>query len=76
MAERYLLMIPEYILENTRSYDLLKILLPLDYRYGSLKHFANGKVWVGTDNQVHDAPSHNCTTLNRCIMLNVENFEI
>ena len=28
----------------------------LDYRYGSLKHFANGKVWVGTNNQVHDAP--------------------
>ena len=32
-------------------------MLPLDYRYGSLrKHFANGKAWVGTDNQVHDAP--------------------
>ena len=41
-------------------------ILRLDYRYGSLKHF--GKVWVGTDNQVHDAPSHNCTTLNRCML--------
>ena len=31
-------------------------ILPLDYRYGSLKHFVYGKVWVGTANQVHDAP--------------------
>ena len=56
-------------------------ILPLDYRYGSLKHFVNGKVWVGTDNQVHDAPSHNCATLNmhvhvRIIMLKVKNLKI
>ena len=44
--------------------------MPLDYRYGSLKHFANGKVWVGTGNQVHDAPLsqlHN-TEYNRCML--------
>ena len=40
--------------------------LPLDYRYGLLKHFVNRKVWVGTDNQAHDAPSHNCTTIGAC----------
>ena len=33
-----------------------------DIRYG----FVNGKVWVGSDNQAHDAPSHNCTTIGIC----------
>ena len=47
--------------------------LPLDI-YGSLA-FANRKVWVGSDNQVHDAPSHNCMH-DGIIMLKLENFEI
>ena len=52
-------------------------ILPLDYGYGSLVSaaFANGKFWVGSDNQVHDAPSHNCVH-DRIIMLKLENFEI
>ena len=33
--------------------------------------FANGKVWVGSDNQVHDAPSHNCMH-DRIIMLKLK----
>ena len=49
-------------------------ILPLDYRYGSLQHFANGKVWVGTDNQAQDAPS-NCVH-DRIILLKLENCEI
>ena len=28
--------------------------------------FVNGKVWVGSDNQAHDVPSHNCTTIDAC----------
>ena len=59
---------------------LLFYILPLDYRYGSLKHFGNGKVWVSTDNQVHDAPLsqlHNTEYVHvRIRMLKVENFEI
>ena len=37
--------------------------------------FANGKVWVGSDNQVHDASSYNCLR-DRILMLKPENFEI
>ena len=37
--------------------------------------FANGKVWVSSDNQAHDTPSHNCMH-DRMIMLKLENFEI
>ena len=33
--------------------------------------FANGKVWVGSDNQAHDAPSHNYVH-DRIIMLKLE----
>ena len=34
--------------------------------------FANGKVWVGSNNQAHDAPSHNYVHDN----VELENFEI
>ena len=34
--------------------------------------FANGKVWVGSDNQEHDGPSHNCTTIGACQNNSVE----
>ena len=37
--------------------------------------FANGKVWVGSDNQAHDALSHNCMH-DRIIMLKLEKIEI
>ena len=49
--------------------------LPFDiYQWLSVA-FANRKVWVGSDNQVHDAPSHNCMH-DGIIMLKLENFEI
>ena len=28
--------------------------------------FVDGKVLVGSDNQAHDAPPHNCTTIGAC----------
>ena len=48
--------------------------------HGSLKHFANGKVWVGTDNQVHDVPLsqlHNTEYVHvRIRMLKFEQYKI
>ena len=46
------------------------IFLPVDILYTAFRYawlsaaFANEKVWVGSDNQVHDAPSHNCVQDN------------
>ena len=47
-------------------------ILPLDIWLSAA--FVNGKIWVGSNNQAHDAPSHNYMH-DRIIMLKLENFE-
>ena len=55
--------------------------MPVDILYTAFRYiwfsaaFTNGKVWVGSDNQVHDASPHNCMH-DKIIMLKLENFEI
>ena len=53
------------------------IFLPVDILYTAFRYmwlsaaFANGKVWVDLDNQVHDASSHNYMH-ERIILLKLE----
>ena len=64
-----------------RHFHIKCIFLPVDILYTAFRYirlsaaFANGKVWVGSDNQAHDAPSHSYVH-DRIIMLKVEIFEI
>ena len=55
--------------------DILYTAFRFTFRYMASAAFANGKVWVGLDNQAHDAHSHNYVH-DRIIMLKLENFEI
>ena len=65
-----------------RQFHIKCTLLPVDILYTAFRYIclsaaliANGKVWVGPDNQAHDAPSHSCKH-DRMIILKLKSFEI